>query len=167
MMLPSAKLFPWLALLISGGVLLGAWFFQYVLDYAPCRMCYWQRHAHKVVIGVAILALFSNHFRWTPAQVWPGLIALAFAVSLGLAFWHVGVEYKWWAGPKTCMTGPPDTLEFDPGSFLKSLEQPQKLPGCDEAVWHFLGLSMAGWNALISLAGLILGLSGFRKTDHV
>lgn len=99
--------------------------------------------------------------------MWAGFIALAFLVSVGIAFWHVGVEYKWWEGPKTCMTGTPEKIDFDPNTFLNSLDAPQKLPGCDTAVWHFLGLSMAGWNALISLFGLSISLLSFKERDHV
>ena len=79
--------------------------------------------------------------------------------------WHVGVEYKWWEGPKTCASGPIDLSTLGTGqSLLDSLNDPVKPPACSEAVWHFLGLSMAGWNMIISTAGALgVGLFGLRK----
>ncbi len=163
----SQKAWPIVALLISSGLLIGAWIFQYGFGYPPCQMCYWQRHAHKVVIGLAGLALVDQitggRFR-KPLLV---LIALAFLVSFGLAFWHVGVEYKWWEGPKTCMGGSGDLDVIDPGSLLESLNDPVKLPACSDALWHFLGLSMAGWNALISFVAAALSFKVFWSKSDV
>ncbi len=160
------KTWPIIALLISSGLLIGAWIFQYGFGYPPCQMCYWQRHAHKAVIGIAALAIVDQITggRFRKVGLW--LIALAFLVSFGLAFWHVGVEYKWWEGPKTCMGGGGDIDLIDPGSLLDSLSDPIKLPACSDALWHFLGLSMAGWNALISLISAVMTLFVVtRKTD--
>ena len=118
-------------------------------------MCYWQRHAHKAVIGVAALAIVMNITKTGSARLWLWLIAVAFLVSFALAFWHVGVEYKWWEGPKSCMGGA-DIGALSGTDLLSSLDDPVKLPACSDAVWHFLGLSMAGWNALISLGAAVL-----------
>ena len=157
---------PFFALLISAGLLIGAWIFQYGLGYAPCLMCYWQRHAHKVVIGVAALAIVMNATKTGSPRLWLTLIGLAFLGSFAIAFWHVGVEYKWWEGPKACLGGVNlDTL--NPEDLLNSLDDPVKLPACNEAVWHFLGLSMAGWNALISLGAAGLTLYSARGEKNV
>lgn len=152
----TAQRLPWLAILLSGGLLCGAWFFEYVLDYAPCQMCYWQRDAHKAVLVVAIIALLANKFKPGKPGFWASLVGVALLVSFGMGVWHMGVEYKWWEGPQTCLAGKPDLGKFDAKSLLDSLSEPVKMPACSEAVWHFLGLSMAGWNALISLAGAAL-----------
>ncbi len=156
----TAKQAPIFAILLSGGLLVGAWIFQYGFGYAPCTMCYWQRHAHKAVLGIAAITLGIRLFK--PALLKPLIwfIALALLVSFAIAFWHVGVEYKWWEGPKTCASGGPMTV-FDPNDPLGGLNDKIRPPACTEAVWHFLGLSMAAWNAIFSLigAGLVLVLS--------
>ncbi len=163
----NAKTWPWLALLLSGGLLCGAWFFQYVLGYPPCQMCYWQRHVHKLVIGLSILALIMNQFGLGAPKYWVWLIGVALLGSFAVAFWHVGVEFKWWDGPKTCVSGSVGNTEFDPKDWDKIFEEPIKPPACSEALWHFLGLSMAGWNAVISFMGGVASfVSGGRKNDE-
>lgn len=159
----SASRWPWLALALSAALLIGAWIFQYGLGYAPCQMCYWQRHMHKVVIGACLFALFMNGIKTGSPRLWVCLIGLALLGSFVMAFWHVGVEYKWWEGPKTCMAAPVDVSFIDPAELLKSLGSPAKAPGCSDAAWVFLGLSMAGWNALISLVGAVLSFLSARK----
>ncbi|MGJ8564483.1 MAG: disulfide bond formation protein B [Alphaproteobacteria bacterium] len=158
---------PWLALIISGGLLGGALFFEHVLGYSPCQMCYWQRHAHKVIIGLSILALIMNRLNIGDRRFWAALIGLVFMASFALAFWHVGVEFKWWDGPKTCMTGKPQIGGVTGQDLIDSLSAPMKMPGCDNAAWHFLGLSMAAWNALVSLLGALTSAVVIRKPAHV
>jgi len=144
-------------MLISGGLLAGAWTFQYGLGYPPCTMCYWQRDAHKVVIVIALLAgALALGGRLKP-KLYNTLLALAFLGAAGMAFWHMGVEYKWWEGPQTCAAG--GTLDsFDPNDPLGGLDGKIKGPACTEALWHFLGLSMAAWNGIISLFGAVMML---------
>ena len=156
---------PMLAFLLSLGLLIGAWVFQYGFGYAPCQMCYWQRHAHKIVIGVAVLGLIAVYVGKPDIRLINALLVLALLGSAAMALWHVGVEYKWWEGPKTCASGPIDLSTLGTGqSLLDSLNDPVKPPACSEAVWHFLGLSMAGWNMIISTAGALgVGLFGLRK----
>lgn len=158
---------PWVTLFISGALLCGAWFFEHVLGYAPCQMCYWQRHAHKVIIGLSIAALVFNRTGTGHPKMWAALLAVAFFGSFALAFWHVGVEFKWWEGPKTCMTGTPQIGGVTGEDLINSFNEPIKLPGCSEAAWHFLGLSMAAWNALISLLGSLLALITAKRPAHV
>ena len=157
---------PFWALLLSAGLLVGAWIFQYGFGYAPCQMCYWQRHAHKIVIGVAVLGLLARYAGKPDIRIINGLLTLALLSSAAMALWHVGVEYKWWEGPKTCAGGPIDIGAIGSGAdLLDSLNDPVKPPACSDAVWHFLGLSMAGWNMMVSTAGALgVMMFGFRKT---
>jgi len=159
----TAKQAPLLAILISAGLLIGAWIFQYGLGYAPCEMCYWQRHAHKIVLVIAGIAMGLGLRSNSQTKLFNSLLALAFLGSFALAFWHVGVEYKWWDGPKTCSGGAAIELSDDP---LAALDKPIRPPACSEAVWHFLGLSMAAWNAIISLGGAALMLLLNRKGNN-
>jgi len=161
MNLVTAKNIPIFALILSGGLLCGAWFFEFVLGYDPCTMCYWQRWAHWGVLIIAALALGLSRTDQKHARLFAALIALAFLVSFGLALWHVGVEYKWWQGPQTCAAGS-GTFDFDINDPLAGLEN-AKPPACSVAAWRFLGLSMAGWNALVSLGGATLSLIGTRR----
>jgi len=149
------KYAPAFALLLSGGLLCGAWFFQYVLHYQPCQMCYWQRHAHKVVVILAVLLILVGLRKKPLPNYAPYLLALAMLGSFAMAFWHVGVEYSWWEGPKTCSgVADPDNVNID--ILLGQLDQVIRPPACTDIAWSWLGVSMAGWNALISLGGTVV-----------
>ncbi len=154
----TAKQAPWLALLISGGLLVGAWIFQYGFDYPPCTMCYWQRHAHKVVLVIAAIAIALQIGGKPFSKLFGILLTLAFLGSVYMAFWHVGVEFGYFEGPKLCAADGGGMAGFDPNDPLGGLDKKIKGPACSEALWHFLGLSMAAWNGIISLfgAGLML-----------
>ena len=149
---------PVFALLISGGLLVGAWTFQYGFDYPPCTMCYWQRHAHKVVLAIAAAAIALQIGGKPMPKLFGPLLALALLGSAYFAFWHVGVEYKIFEGPKLCAAGGGGMAGFDPNDPLGGLDQIIKGPACSEALWHFLGLSMAAWNGIISVFGAVLML---------
>ncbi len=159
---------PWLAILLSASLWIGALGFQHIGGMQPCQMCYWQRHAHKVVLVIALLAILtcqlSKSGKWDRTFVI--LIGLAFVVSFGLAFWHTGVEYKWWAGPKTCSATSTIT-EITPADISKIFEPGVKLPSCSDAPWHLMGVSMAGYNALISACAAIISLGvALRGKNH-
>lgn len=153
----ALKIAPWLAILLSGGLWAGALAFEHLGGYTPCQMCYWQRHAHKAVLviaGLMILArVLSKDGTWD--KVFMMLIGIAFAVSFGLAFWHMGVEYKWWDGPKSCMALPPSTITAS--DISKIFEKGVKLPACSDAPWHMFKISMAGYNALFSGFAALIG----------
>ena len=161
----TANAMPLFALCVSAGLLIGAWIFQYGFGYVPCQMCYWQRHAHKLVIGLAILGLIISHVGKPDIRYINALLILALVFSAALGLWHMGVEYKWWEGPKTCLGGDIDLDTISSGTdLLNSLSDPVKPPACSEAAWHFLGLSMAAWNMVISGAAAIFTVRfGLRK----
>ena len=158
----TPKTYPALALVLSGGLLGGAYFFQYVLGYPPCQMCYWQRYVHFAVLGLAALAVLAPTFNFYKPKVWTTFIVLALLGSAALAFWHVGVEYKWFPAPKTCAVGNVN-IDFSSEDLLSSMSDKIKPPSCADAVWHFLGLSMAGWNMVASLFGAVLGIFALRS----
>ena len=153
---------------LSLGLLVGAWVFQYGLGYAPCVMCYWQRYAHMGVIGVALAVLgYRAAFgrgRGLPTGLGPALLVLALLGSAGLGLYHVGVEQGVFAGPQLCAADVGGRLEYDLDDPLAALDGPVSGPSCSDVVWSFLGLSMAGWNALLSLSGALgvawIGLKG-------
>jgi disulfide bond formation protein DsbB len=141
------------ALVAAGGAatILGAYFFQYVLGLAPCALCLDQRIAYYVSIPLAIVLVFAAA-RQAPRPLLAAgfaVIVLAMVFNAGLALFHAGVEWKWWPGPREC-SGPIGDLGAG-GSLLNQLES-ISLVRCDAAAWRFLGLSLAGYNVLISLA---------------
>ncbi len=152
-----------LALVLSAGLLIGAWIFQYGLGYAPCQMCFWQRHAHKAVIGIAALVALLQALQGRSYRLGAVLIILAFLVSAGLALWHVGVELKWIEALPSCSAADVDLDALSGADLLGSLDKKIRPPACSEVAWSFLGLSMAGWNAVASLSGAILGVLALRR----
>jgi disulfide bond formation protein DsbB len=138
------------AAIASAALLAGAHIFQ-ALGYAPCPLCLDQREAHWAALGVALAGvgvslLFGARLAAAAAV---GALALVYAVSTGLAGFHVGVEYKWWPGPATCAA----VETGAPGDLSAALNEKPRPPACEEAAWRFLGVSMAGYNFLAS-AGL-------------
>jgi len=133
----------------SAATILGALFFQYVLGIFPCPLCLEQRIPHYAVIPLAPLIVFAERSNAPRAVVLGGLglMALAMLANAALGVYHSGVEWKWWAGPQDC-SGPLTPLGSD--DLLKRLEN-VNIVRCDEAQWRFLGLSLAGYNVLISL----------------
>jgi disulfide bond formation protein DsbB len=141
-----------LALLIPSALLGGALFSQYVGGLYPCEMCYWQRWPH----GAAILLAIGAFIAPARARIFVLLAALAILISGAIGVFHAGVEAGWWEGITRCTTTGATTLE-------DILSVP--LVRCDQVQWAFLGLSLAAWNAIISIGGaaLIFFLSAWRS----
>jgi disulfide bond formation protein DsbB len=142
------------ALAVAAGgaaAILGAWFFQLGLGLKPCPLCLEQRIPYYVAVPLA-LAVAVAALRGAPRTVvMAGLAALALAmlIGAGLGAYHAGIEWKWWVGPRDC-SGSLDSLG-DVRDLVQDLNAMSPVR-CDEAAWRFLGLSLAGWNVLISLA---------------
>ena len=135
-----------LAGLGSAALLLGALGFQYLGGLAPCPLCITQRWPHLVAVLIAALAYFI------PQRVLALAGAAAAAVTSGVGIYHFGVERRWWEGPDTCTSG--DVGGKSPAELLDQI-MAAPVVRCDEIAWDFLGISMAGWNAIAS-AGLVL-----------
>jgi disulfide bond formation protein DsbB len=159
---PSAA--PAAVLALSAATLGAALLSQYVGGLAPCVLCIWQRWPHAAAIGLAALA-------WLVADRRAGSSALLAAagvalwIGAGVAAYHVGVEQGWWAGTPGCgVTRTAGSLEE-----LRALVMNAPVVRCDEVQWAFLGLSMAGWNFLISLGlgGLALAAALRRATGRI
>ena len=135
--------------LIAAATLAGAWFFQLVLDIVPCPLCLEQRYAYYLAVPLGLLMAFAAAKGAPRAVVLAGLaiLALAALANAGLGAYHAGVEWGFWQGPTDC-TGP--MLDLSKGGLLDNLDK-VKVVRCDEVQWRFLGLSLAGYNVLISL----------------
>ncbi|MEL7252952.1 MAG: disulfide bond formation protein B [Pseudomonadota bacterium] len=142
-----------LASLGSAALLGGAFAFQ-ALGYAPCPMCLWQRYPHAAAIVIGALALVM------PGRILPALGALAALVTAGIGVFHTGVERGWWEGPSTCSSQPIGGLSSD-----ELLDQIMNAPlvRCDEVAWQLAGLSMASWNAVLSLGLAVLWIMAMTR----
>ena len=145
-------------------MLAGAWSFEYVLKLAPCPICIEQRIPYQVIVPISLLLGIAPWARAPRKLLLVGFAAIAIAAgcNIVLGIYHAGVEWHWWAGPADC-SGPLTDLRTG-GSLLDQLHAVHVVR-CDEAAWRFLGLSLAGYNVLISLALAVIagfGLSTAR-----
>jgi len=145
------------AVLIAAAMLATAHAFETFGGYAPCTLCLRQREVYWAILGVGagfmMLVRMPGGPRWREATCW--VLGLMFLVGCGVAVYHAGAEWKFWPGPQACASGGAGVNAADLSAFLDGAKV--RPPACDEAAWVFGGLSMAGWNALISLG--LAGLS--------
>jgi disulfide bond formation protein DsbB len=143
-MIPLSR--PQLALLATLGsatLLGGAFAFQYIGGLAPCALCLWQRWPHAAAILIGVVALATG---------WRGLLwlgALAALTTAGIGVFHVGVEQLWWEGLATCTAG--SISGISTADLLNPTADVAAPVRCDEIPWAMLGISMAGWNVIVSL----------------
>ena len=135
------------AALGSALLLAAALGFQYLGGLAPCPLCIWQRWPHAVAVGLGVAILV-----W-PSRGLAALAGLAMLAGAGIGLYHAGIERDWWQGPATCTA--PVAGGVEPGELLdRILTAP--VVACDAVAWSWMGVSMAGWNALLSLALALL-----------
>jgi len=136
---------------LSLATLVGAWYFQLVVGLPPCPLCLQERIPYHVVIPLSLLMTIAALVRAPPKLLMVGFIAIIVAMLCNavLGSYHAGVEWHLWPGPADC-TGP--LTDFNAGGSLLNQLQSVKIVRCDEAAWRFLGISLAGYNVLISLA---------------
>ena len=143
----------------SAVVLGGAYLSQYWGGLAPCELCLLQRWPWGVAIVIALVAIMVGN---RPALPWVALLlAVIFAGGSALAFYHVGVEQHWFAGPSACSAAATaaDTVEALKAQILR--QQPVR---CDEPAWSLAGISLAGWNLLASLIMIGSCLAAFLQS---
>jgi disulfide bond formation protein DsbB len=146
-----------LALLVPAALLAGAYGSQYLGGLHPCEMCYWQRWPHFAAVGFALVSLaMAGAADKGRSFVW--LAALAIMVSGAIGVYHAGVELKIFEGLTQC-----STVSGGSGDILADIMS-RPVIRCDEVQWSFLGISMAGWNAIISLGfGLLILWLSLRR----
>ncbi|HEY6754945.1 MAG TPA: disulfide bond formation protein B [Pseudolabrys sp.] len=136
---------------VIGALTIGGFlFFQYVLGYPPCPLCLDQRNAFYVSVPLAALLWLGANYGASDKVIIAGFAVIT-AVMLwnaGLSAYHAGVEWKFWPGPADC-SGPINNLG-SASDMLKRL-QDIRIVRCDEAAWRFLGISLAGYDVLVSL----------------
>lgn len=144
-----------LALMVPVALIASVYIAQYGFGLAPCEMCWWQRYPHFAAIPLALAALGTQGTRMGEALV--RLAALAITISGLIGAFHAGVEYGWWQGPTACSS---TSLGSDPLASIMNAP----LIRCDTPAWTLFGVSLAGFNFLVSVASaaLVLLLLGRR-----
>jgi disulfide bond formation protein DsbB len=139
----------------------GFFFFQYVLGYPPCPLCLEQRLAYYVAVPLAVLLMLGGSYGASRKVLMLGFLAIALVMlwNTGLSAFHAGVEWKFWPGPTDC-SGP--ISNFGSAADLMKSLQNIRIVRCDEAAWRFLGISLAGYDVLVSLALAVAAAIGFR-----
>src|SRR3954447_4420784 len=151
---------------VAALTLAGAWFFQLVLDIRPCPLCLEQRYAWYLALPLGALLAFAAA-RGAPRAVLVAgfaILSLAALANAWLAGYHAGVEWGFWPGPTEC-SGPVLDLG-QAGNLLENLDK-VKVIRCDEVQWRFLGLSLAGYNVLLSLAAAAIAIWGMARIRRV
>jgi disulfide bond formation protein DsbB len=154
--LPLAR---WIALLLPLTLIAGALGSQVLGGLYPCEMCHWQRWPHYAAIVLAALSFFAP--RTSAKRLLVILAGLAILTSGAIGVFHAGVEYHWWQGVTACA----NTLHATGGDLLAAIVR-QPVVRCDVPQWSFLGISLAGFNAIFSIVGalVVLMLATRRRT---
>ena len=153
------------ALAASLGMLGAAHAFERYGGLAPCNLCLKQREVFWAAVAIALpatlWALFSRASRGTP-RIAAFLLAAVFATSTITAGFHAGGELGWWSLPALCAGG--GMADLNALTALAFGTAPPARPAmCDAVVWSFLGLSMAGWNTLISAGLAVFSLLAAKR----
>lgn len=154
---------PWWALFASALMLAIAHAFETFGGLAPCILCLKQREVYWVAGSIAIAGIAVG---FTPWRTW-GLrlvcaaLAITSLVGMGIAIWHAGAEWRWWPGPAACALNRAKITAADLAAALSGLKSHG--PSCEEAAWRLFGISMAGYNVLISLKLAILSCLATRR----
>lgn len=154
LILNNPRNFQWALALVSAAALSAALIGQYGFNLHPCHLCILQRIPYGVVIGLGVIAALRP--AWSLGTI--ALSALAFLVNSGIAFYHAGVEQKWWAGLSGCST--PD-MSGSIEELMARIEAAKGVP-CDQIAWSLFGITMAGYNVMLCLA--LAGLSVWYVT---
>ena len=146
-----------LAMAATVGTALG---FQHIGGYIPCKLCYEQRIPYyigaPVMAAALVAALLGAPTRLTRLLLAAGAVLMAWSLYLGIH--HAGIEWGWWAGPTDCAVVVPPASGGS-GGVLDQIDQVVP-PSCDKASLRVLGLSFAGWNAVVSLVLMLVALRG-------
>lgn len=157
--MPSARRVPFLLFIAAGVVVGSALLSQYVGGLVPCELCLAERWPYYIIMALNLMALIAGNRGLTQAVL--ALSGIAFLVSAGLGAYHVGVEQHWIAGPTACTGG--GTAGAGSIEDLQKLLLQQQPVRCDEVQWSLFGVSLAGWNLVVSLVLLVFTGSQLRQ----
>ncbi len=148
----SGPSWPILAILASLAMLLGAHAFEIIGKFAPCPLCLRQRDVYWAAAAMAVAGLVL--WQRKPANRYlvalNTMLGLVFLTGAVVASYHAGVEWKFWAGPSACSSG--GIGDINSADLIEALSTPIATVSCIDAPWRMFGVSMAGYNALVSIA---------------
>jgi disulfide bond formation protein DsbB len=133
----------------------GALVFEHGFGYVPCMLCLWERWPYYIGAPLALLAVAFG----TRGRAPLALAGLLFAGGAVLSAYHAGVEWSFWPGPTSCAGA--DAAPTSAGGLLEQMRTTRIVP-CDRAAWRLLGISLAGYSALISAALAAIAVWGVR-----
>jgi disulfide bond formation protein DsbB len=155
---------PLAAACASAAMLAAAHAFETFGGYAPCELCLKQRDVYWAALTVGVLGFALGYMRFAWARrAADALLTLIFLVGTGIAAYHAGVEWKWWPGPASC-TGGGAISAGQLADFMHATKV--HVVQCDQAAWRMAGISMAGYNAVISLGLTVLSVLAVREARH-
>lgn len=152
-----------LLLVLITAALAGALILQYVYGFAPCHLCMLERIPYYFALFFVLpLLLFLSFSIYLPlCRIFFAFIFVLFSADFVLSFYHMGAEYKWWAGPAAC-SSQHSHLVANTSVLLQSLKRAPDKVACDVAPFYLLNLSPAGWNMLLCLLLMMLAFYGIR-----
>jgi disulfide bond formation protein DsbB len=153
---------PWIVTLLAFAALCVAWLAQYAGGLAPCELCYLARYAYWAVIGLGIVAIFFSR-QPKARKFWLTLVGLALLGVVGISIFHVGVEQGWWQGTAACVGE--STAGMTAEELTKAIME-APVTRCDEPAFTFLGLSMAGYDAIYAALLAWFTLWGATRRAH-
>jgi disulfide bond formation protein DsbB len=165
---PSAQR-PWslagLAVLVALAAILGAWGFELIGGYVPCKLCLEQRNPYYIGLPLAAVGLLGLRLGWSRVLVATifTLVAVVFLYGAGLGVYQAGAEWGFWAGPQDCGATRGSTLPTKAGDLLGALSH-VKIVSCTEVQFRLIGLSFAGWNVVASGLTALLALGAAART---
>jgi disulfide bond formation protein DsbB len=140
--MPELRLAQRLALGVPALLLAGAYISQYGFGLYPCEMCWWQRWPHFAGVALALVSTVAH-----PRRLWIALAAGGILTSGLIGVFHAGVEYDWWEGITGCAV-----LDTSRGGSALDAVMNAPIIRCDQAPWRLAGISLAGFNAIFSIA---------------
>jgi disulfide bond formation protein DsbB len=141
----------------------GAWFLEIFMGLAPCKLCLVQRWPWYTALPLGFVALIIAGPLGYPDAARPAFAMLAaiFMIGAALGAHHAGVEWGWWQGPADCggrlQAGPASAADL-----LAAMDR-TRIVSCTEATFKVMGLSLAGWNALLSFLLATIAIRGWRR----
>lgn len=144
-----------------------AWFFQSVVGLIPCTLCLQQRWPYYIGLPLTIIAFCLSRTGWTGWTGWISaimlLVTMIFLAGAMMGGYHAGMEWGWWPGPDQCGMAADSATQRDAATLSQRIAQSTITP-CGEASWRLFGISMAGYNTLISSTLSFIALSIVRRT---
>jgi disulfide bond formation protein DsbB len=147
---------------VAAATIAAAWFTELVLGYPPCKLCLMQRWPYYAAMPLAALAWIIAGPLDAPRAARPAfaMVGCIFMISVALGVHHSGVEWGWWPGPTDC-SGAMNTGPASAQDLLATLNR-TRIISCSDAPFRVLGLSMAGWNAVVSFVLASIAIRGWR-----